>query len=206
MKRLIGKTANISNNQISKAKDLCKAMKNALEKNDREKLLELKDEICLYHPDTLYSGKIYRAIFLDKENFKENSTKKELENQIRKQIYVNKDVVSFSKTLNGAKSGALDWNGDKKNAYLVIVSEDGQGLDLNEVAKTCKEMFDKVKENVNKDKNITKTKRTDLRKKLTDVSKEMKEYFTGKYDEVDEVIDQLRKDYEIEKIIDMDKI
>ena len=67
-------------------------------------------------------------------------------------------------------------------------------------------MFDKVKENVNKDKNITKTKRTDLRKKLTDVSKEMKEYFTGKYDEVDEVIDQLRKDYEIEKIIDMDKI
>ena len=86
MKRLIRKTANVSNNQISKAKDLCKAMKNALEKNDRDKLLELKDEICLYHPDTLYSGKIYRAIFLDKKNFKENLTKKELEEAVRKQI------------------------------------------------------------------------------------------------------------------------
>lgn len=203
MKRLIRKTANVSNNQISKAKDLCKAMKNALEKNDRDKLLELKDEICLYHPNTLYSGKIYRAIFLDKKNFKENLTKKELEDQIRKQIYINNEVVSFSKTLNGAKSGALDWNGKKKDAYLVIVSEDGQGLDLNEVAKTCKEMFDKVKENVNKDKNIKQTKRTDFRKKLTDVSKEMKEYFTGKYDEVDEVIDQLRKGYKIEKIIEV---
>ena len=203
MKRLIRKTANVSNNQISKAKDLCKAMKNALEKNDRDKLLELKDEICLYHPDTLYSGKIYRAIFLDKKNFKENSTKKELEEAVRKQIYINNDVVSFSKTLNGAKSGAVDWNGKKKDAYLVIVSEDGQGLDLNEVAKTCKEMFDKVKENVDKDKNIKKTKRTDFRKKLTDVSKEMKEYFTGKYDEVDEVIDQLRKGYKIEKIIEV---
>lgn len=203
MKRLIRKTANVSNNQISKAKDLCKAMKNALEKNDRDKLLELKDEICLYHPDTLYSGKIYRAIFLDKKNFKENLTKKELEETVRKQIYINNDVVSFSKTLNGAKSGALDWNGKKKDAYLIIVSEDGQGLDLNEVAKTCKEMFDKVKENVDKDKNIKKTKRTDFRKKLTDVSKEMKEYFTGKYDEVDEVIDQLRKGYKIEKIIEV---
>lgn len=203
MKRLIRKTANISNNQISKAKDLCKAMKNALEKNDRDKLLELKDEICLYHPDTLYSGKIYRAIFLDKKNFKEDLTKKELEEAVRKQIYINNDVVSFSKTLNGAKSGAVDWNGEKKDAYLVIVSEDGQGLDLNEVAKTCKEMFDKVKENVNKDKNIKKTKRTDFRKKLTDVSKEMKEYFTGKYDDVDEVIDQLRKGYKIEKIIEV---
>lgn len=203
MKRLICKTANVSNNQISKAKDLCKAMKNALEKNDRDKLLELKDEICLYHPDTLYSGKIYRAIFLDKKNFKENLTKKELEEAVRKQIYINNDVVSFSKTLNGAKSGAVDWNGEKKDAYLVIVSEDGQGLDLNEVAKTCKEMFDKVKENVDKDKNIKKTKRTDFRKKLTDVSKEMKEYFTGKYDDVDEVIDQLRKDYKIEKIIEV---
>lgn len=203
MKRLIRKTANVSNNQISKAKDLCKAMKNALEKNDRDKLLELKDEICLYHPDTLYSGKIYRAIFLDKKNFKENLTKKELEEAVRKQIYINNDVVSFSKTLNGAKSGALDWNGKKKDAYLIIVSEDGQGLDLNEVAKTCKEMFDKVKENVDKDKNIKKTKRTDFRKKLTDVSKEMKEYFTGKYDEVDEVIDQLRKGYKIEKIIEV---
>ena len=203
MKRLIRKTANISNNQISKAKDLCKAMKNALEKNDRDKLLELKDEICLYHPDTLYSGKIYRAIFLDKKNFKEDLTKKELEEAVRKQIYINNDVVSFSKTLNGAKSGAVDWNGKKKDAYLVIVSEDGQGLDLNEVAKTCKEMFDKVKENVNKDKNIKKTKRTDFRKKLTDVSKEMKEYFTGKYDDVDEVIDQLRKGYKIEKIIEV---
>ncbi len=203
MKRLIRKTANVSNNQISKAKDLCKAMKNALEKNDRDKLLELKDEICLYHPDTLYSGKIYRAIFLDKKNFKENLTKKELEEAVRKQIYINNDVVSFSKTLNGAKSGAVDWNGKKKDAYLVIVSEDGQGLDLNEVAKTCKEMFDKVKENVDKDKNIKKTKRTDFRKKLTDVSKEMKEYFTGKYDEVDEVIDQLRKGYKIEKIIEV---
>ena len=203
MKRLIRKTANISNNQISKAKDLCKAMKNALEKNDRDKLLELKDEICLYHPDTLYSGKIYRAIFLDKKNFKEDLTKKELEEAVRKQIYINNDVVSFSKTLNGAKSGALDWNGKKKDAYLIIVSEDGQGLDLNEVAKTCKEMFDKVKENVDKDKNIKKTKRTDFRKKLTDVSKEMKEYFTGKYDEVDEVVDQLRKDYKIEKIIEV---
>lgn len=203
MKRLIRKTANVSNNQISKAKDLCKAMKNALEKNDRDKLLELKDEICLYHPDTLYSGKIYRAIFLDKKNFKENLTKKELEEAVRKQIYINNDVVSFSKTLNGAKSGAVDWNGEKKDAYLVIVSEDGQGLDLNEVAKTCKEMFDKVKENVNKDKNIKKTKRTDFRKKLTDVSKEMKEYFTGKYDDVDEVIDQLRKGYKIEKIIEV---
>lgn len=203
MKRLIRKTANVSNNQISKAKDLCKAMKNALEKNDRDKLLELKDEICLYHPDTLYSGKIYRAIFLDKKNFKEDLTKKELEEAIRKQIYINNDVVSFSKTLNGAKSGAVDWNGEKKDAYLVIVSEDGQGLDLNEVAKTCKEMFDKVKENVNKDKNIKKTKRTDFRKKLTDVSKEMKEYFTGKYDDVDEVIDQLRKGYKIEKIIEV---
>lgn len=203
MKRLIRKTANVSNNQISKAKDLCKAMKNALEKNDRDKLLELKDEICLYHPDTLYSGKIYRAIFLDKKNFKENLTKKELEEAVRKQIYINNDVVSFSKTLNGAKSGAVDWNGKKKDAYLVIVSEDGQGLDLNEVAKTCKEMFDKVKENVNKDKNIKKTKRTDFRKKLTDVSKEMKEYFTGKYDDVDEVIDQLRKGYKIEKIIEV---
>lgn len=203
MKRLIRKTANISNNQISKAKDLCKAMKNALEKNDRDKLLELKDEICLYHPDTLYSGKIYRAIFLDKKNFKEDLTKKELEEAVRKQIYINNDVVSFSKTLNGAKSGALDWNGKKKDAYLIIVSEDGQGLDLNEVAKTCKEMFDKVKENVDKDKNIKKTKRTDFRKKLTDVSKEMKEYFTGKYDEVDEVIDQLRKGYKIEKIIEV---
>lgn len=203
MKRLIRKTANVSNNQISKAKDLCKAMKNALEKNDRDKLLELKDEICLYHPDTLYSGKIYRAIFLDKKNFKEDLTKKELEEAVRKQIYINNDVVSFSKTLNGAKSGALDWNGKKKDAYLVIVSEDGQGLDLNEVAKTCKEMFDKVKENVDKDKNIKKTKRTDFRKKLTDVSKEMKEYFTGKYDEVDEVIDQLRKGYKIEKIIEV---
>lgn len=203
MKRLIRKTANVSNNQISKAKDLCKAMKNALEKNDRDKLLELKDEICLYHPDTLYSGKIYRAIFLDKKNFKEDLTKKELEEAVRKQIYINNDVVSFSKTLNGAKSGAVDWNGKKKDAYLVIVSEDGQGLDLNEVAKTCKEMFDKVKENVNKDKNIKKTKRTDFRKKLTDVSKEMKEYFTGKYDDVDEVIDQLRKGYKIEKIIEV---
>lgn len=203
MKRLIRKTANVSNNQISKAKDLCKAMKNALEKNDRDKLLELKDEICLYHPDTLYSGKIYRAIFLDKKNFKEDLTKKELEEAVRKQIYINNDVVSFSKTLNGAKSGALDWNGKKKDAYLIIVSEDGQGLDLNEVAKTCKEMFDKVKENVDKDKNIKKTKRTDFRKKLTDVSKEMKEYFTGKYDEVDEVIDQLRKGYKIEKIIEV---
>lgn len=203
MKRLIRKTANVSNNQISKAKDLCKAMKNALEKNDRDKLLELKDEICLYHPDTLYSGKIYRAIFLDKKNFKENLTKKELEEAVRKKIYINNDVVSFSKTLNGAKSGAVDWNGEKKDAYLVIVSEDGQGLDLNEVAKTCKEMFDKVKENVDKDKNIKKTKRTDFRKKLTDVSKEMKEYFTGKYDEVDEVIDQLRKGYKIEKIIEV---
>lgn len=203
MKRLIRKTANVSNNQISKAKDLCKAMKNALEKNDRDKLLELKDEICLYHPDTLYSGKIYRAIFLDKKNFKEDLTKKELEEAVRKQIYINNDVVSFSKTLNGAKSGALDWNGKKKDAYLIIVSEDGQGLDLNEVAKTCKEMFDKVKENVDKDKNIKKTKRTDFRKKLTDVSKEMKEYFTGKYDEVDEVIDQLRKDYKIERIIEV---
>ena len=203
MKRLIRKTANVSNNQISKAKDLCKAMKNALEKNDRDKLLELKDEICLYHPDTLYSGKIYRAIFLDKKNFKENLTKKELEEAVRKQIYINNDVVSFSKTLNGAKSGALDWNGKKKDAYLIVVSEDGQGLDLNEVAKTCKEMFDKVKENVDKDKNIKKTKRTDFRKKLTDVSKEMKEYFTGKYDEVDEVIDQLRKGYKIEKIIEV---
>lgn len=203
MKRLIRKTANVSNNQISKAKDLCKAMKNALEKNDRDKLLELKDEICLYHPDTLYSGKIYRAIFLNKKNFKEDLTKKELEEAVRKQIYINNDVVSFSKTLNGAKSGALDWNGKKKDAYLVIVSEDGQGLDLNEVAKTCKEMFDKVKENVDKDKNIKKTKRTDFRKKLTDVSKEMKEYFTGKYDEVDEVIDQLRKGYKIEKIIEV---
>lgn len=203
MKRLIRKTANVSNNQISKAKDLCKAMKNALEKNDRDKLLELKDEICLYHPNTLYSGKIYRAIFLDKKNFKENLTKKELEEAVRKQIYINNDVVSFSKTLNGAKSGALDWNGKKKDAYLIIVSEDGQGLDLNEVAKTCKEMFDKVKENVDKDKNIKKTKRTDFRKKLTDVSKEMKEYFTGKYDEVDEVIDQLRKGYKIEKIIEV---
>lgn len=203
MKRLIRKTANVSNNQISKAKDLCKAMKNALEKNDRDKLLELKDEICLYHPDTLYSGKIYRAIFLDKKNFKEDLTKKELEEAVRKQIYINNDVVSFSKTLNGAKSGAVDWNGKKKDAYLVIVSEDGQGLDLNEVAKTCKEMFDKVKENVDKDKNIKKTKRTDFRKKLTDVSKEMKEYFTGKYDEVDEVIDQLRKGYKIEKIIEV---
>lgn len=203
MKRLIRKTANVSNNQISKAKDLCKAMKNALEKNDRDKLLELKDEICLYHPDTLYSGKIYRAIFLDKKNFKEDLTKKELEEAVRKQIYINNDVVSFSKTLNGAKSGAVDWNGEKKDAYLVIVSEDGQGLDLNEVAKTCKEMFDKVKENVNKDRNIKKTKRTDFRKKLTDVSKEMKEYFTGKYDDVDEVIDQLRKGYKIEKIIEV---
>ena len=203
MKRLIRKTANVSNNQISKAKDLCKAMKNALEKNDRDKLLELKDEICLYHPNTLYSGKIYRAIFLDKKNFKENLTKKELEDQVRKQIYINNEVVSFSKTLNGAKSGAVDWNGEKKDAYLVIVSEDGQGLDLNEVAKTCKEMFDKVKENVDKDKNIKKTKRTDFRKKLTDVSKEMKEYFTGKYDDVDEVIDQLRKGYKIEKIIEV---
>lgn len=203
MKRLIRKTANVSNNQISKAKDLCKAMKNALEKNDRDKLLELKDEICLYHPDTLYSGKIYRAIFLDKKNFKEDLTKKELEEAVRKQIYINNDVVSFSKTLNGAKSGALDWNGKKKDAYLIIVSEDGQGLDLNEVAKTCKEMFDKVKENVDKDKNIKKTKRTDFRKKLTDVSKEMKEYFTGKYDDVDEVIDQLRKGYKIEKIIEV---
>lgn len=203
MKRLIRKTANINNNQISKAKELCKAMKNALEKNDRDKLLELKDEICLYHPDTLYSGKIYRAIFLDKKNFKEDLTKKELEEAVRKQIYINNDVVSFSKTLNGAKSGAVDWNGEKKDAYLVIVSEDGQGLDLNEVAKTCKEMFDKVKENVNKDKNIKKTKRTDFRKKLTDVSKEMKEYFTGKYDDVDEVIDQLRKGYKIEKIIEV---
>ena len=203
MKRLIRKTANVSNNQISKAKDLCKAMKNALEKNDRDKLLELKDEICLYHPDTLYSGKIYRAIFLDKKNFKEDLTKKELEEAVRKQIYINNDVVSFSKTLNGAKSGALDWNGKKKDAYLIIVSEDGQGLDLNEVAKTCKEMFDKVKENVDKDKNIKKTKRTDFRKKLTDVSKEMKEYFTGKYDEVDEVVDQLRKGYKIEKIIEV---
>ena len=203
MKRLIRKTANVSNNQISKAKDLCKAMKNALEKNDRDKLLELKDEICLYHPDTLYSGKIYRAIFLDKKNFKEDLTKKELEEAVRKQIYINNDVVSFSKTLNGAKSGAVDWNGKKKDAYLVIVSEDGQGLDLNEVAKTCKEMFDKVKENVDKDKNIKKTKRTDFRKKLTDVSKEMKEYFTGKYDEVDEVVDQLRKGYKIEKIIEV---
>lgn len=203
MKRLIRKTANVSNNQISKAKDLCKAMKNALEKNDRDKLLELKDEICLYHPDTLYSGKIYRAIFLDKKNFKEDLTKKELEEAVRKQIYINNDVVSFSKTLNGAKSGALDWNGKKKDAYLIIVSEDGQGLDLNEVAKTCKEMFDKVKENVDKDKNIKKTKRTDFRKKLTDVSKEMKEYFTGKYDEVNEVIDQLRKGYKIEKIIEV---
>ena len=203
MKRLICKTANVSNNQISKAKDLCKAMKNALEKNDRDKLLELKDEICLYHPDTLYSGKIYRAIFLDKKNFKEDLTKKELEETVRKQIYINNDVVSFSKTLNGAKSGALDWNGKKKDAYLIIVSEDGQGLDLNEVAKTCKEMFDKVKENVNKDKNIKKTKRTDFRKKLTDVSKEMKEYFTGKYDDIDEVIDQLRKGYKIEKIIEV---
>lgn len=203
MKRLIRKTANVSNNQISKAKDLCKAMKNALEKNDRDKLLELKDEICLYHPDTLYSGKIYRAIFLDKKNFKEDLTKKELEEAVRKQIYINNDVVSFSKTLNGAKSGALDWNGNKKDAYLIIVSEDGQGLDLNEVAKTCKEMFDKVKENVDKNKNIKKTKRTDFRKKLTDVSKEMKEYFTGKYDEVDEVIDQLRKGYKIEKIIEV---
>lgn len=203
MKRLIRKTANINNNQISKAKELCKAMKNALEKNDRDKLLELKDEICLYHPDTLYSGKIYRAIFLDKKNFKEDLTKKELEEAVRKQIYINNDVVSFSKTLNGAKSGAVDWNGEKKDAYLVIVSEDGQGLDLNEVAKTCKEMFDKVKENINKDKNIKKTKRTDFRKKLTDVSKEMKEYFTGKYDDVDEVIDQLRKGYKIEKIIEV---
>lgn len=203
MKRLIRKTANINNNQISKAKELCKAMKNALEKNDRDKLLELKDEICLYHPDTLYSGKIYRAIFLDKKNFKEDLTKKELEEAVRKQIYINNDVVSFSKTLNGAKSGAVDWNGEKKDTYLVIVSEDGQGLDLNEVAKTCKEMFDKVKENVNKDKNIKKTKRTDFRKKLTDVSKEMKEYFTGKYDDVDEVIDQLRKGYKIEKIIEV---
>ena len=203
MKRLIRKTANVSNNQISKAKDLCKAMKNALEKNDRDKLLELKDEICLYHPDTLYSGKIYRAIFLDKKNFKEDLTKKELEEAVRKQIYINNDVVSFSKTLNGAKSGAVDWNGKKKDAYLIIVSEDGQGLDLNEVAKTCKEMFDKVKENVDKDKNIKKTKRTDFRKKLTDVSKEMKEYFTGKYDEVDEVVDQLRKGYKIEKIIEV---
>lgn len=203
MKRLIRKTANVSNNQISKAKDLCKAMKNALEKNDRDKLLELKDEICLYHPDTLYSGKIYRAIFLDKKNFKEDLAKKELEEAVRKQIYINNDVVSFSKTLNGAKSGAVDWNGEKKDAYLVIVSEDGQGLDLNEVAKTCKEMFDKVKENVNKDKNIKKTKRTDFRKKLTDVSKEMKEYFTGKYNDVDEVIDQLRKGYKIEKIIEV---
>ena len=47
LKRLIRKA---NKEQVSKAKELCKAIKFALEKNDRDKLLELKDEISLYHP------------------------------------------------------------------------------------------------------------------------------------------------------------
>ena len=47
LKRLVRKA---SKEQVSKAKELCKAIKFALEKNDRNKLLELKDEISLYHP------------------------------------------------------------------------------------------------------------------------------------------------------------
>ena len=190
--------------QISKAKELCKAIKMALEKNDREKLLELKDEISLYHPSTIYSGKIYRAIFLDKENFDENISDSKLKKTIKDLIYIDGSVVSFAKTKDGAKSGALDWNGDKKDAYLVIVSQYGHGLDLNEVAKTCKEMFDGVKQNIQKDKKLPNSKKTDFKNKFDNVSKEMKTYYSGKYKEVDEVIDILNKDYKIEHIIAMD--
>ena len=202
MKRLVRKA---NKEQVSKAKELCKAIKFALEKNDRDKLLELKDEISLYHPSTIYSGKIYRAIFLDKDNFEDNLSNNKLKKAIKDAIYIDGSVVSFSKTKEGAKSGALDWNGNKKNAYLVIVSQYGQGLDLNEFAKTCKEMFDGVKQNIQKDKQLPNGKKNDFKNKFNNVSKEMKNYYSGKYEEVDEVIDVLNKDYKIEQIIDMDK-
>ena len=91
---------------------------------------------------------------------------------IKDAIYIDGSVVSFSKTKEGAKSGALDWNGNKKNAYLVIVSQYGQGLDLNEFAKTCKEMFDGVKQNIQKDKQLPNGKKNDFKNKFNNVSKE----------------------------------
>ena len=85
MKRLVRKA---NKEQVSKAKELCKAIKFALEKNDRNKLLELKDEISLYHPSTIYSGKMYRAIFLDKDNFEDDLSNNKLKKQFKKGEFI----------------------------------------------------------------------------------------------------------------------
>ena len=93
---------------------------------------------------------------------------------IKDAIYIDGSVVSCSKTKEGAKSGAVGWNGNKKNAYLVIVSQYGQGLDLNEFAKTCEGVFDGVKQNIQKDKQLLKWRKNDIKNKLNNISKEMK--------------------------------
>ena len=49
------------------------------------------------------------------------------------------------------------------------------------------------------------TLQNDFKNKFNNVSKEMKNYYSGKYEEVDEVIDILNKNYKIEQIIDMDE-
>ena len=66
-------------------------------------------------------------------------------------------------------------------------------------------MFDGVKQNIQKDKQLPNGKKNDFKNKFNNVSKEMKNYYSGKYEEVDEVIDVLNKSYKIEQIIDMDK-
>ena len=85
MKRLI--KSNISQDVIDKAKDLCKSLNDALKKNDRDKLMELKDEIYVYHPEIAYNDYAYRSLIFKKDdkeyvvtepkkNKKEKSSKK----------------------------------------------------------------------------------------------------------------------------------
>lgn len=195
MKRLI--KSNISQDVIDKAKDLCKSLNDALKKNDRDKLMELKDEIYVYHPEIAYNDYAYRSLIFKKDDLPEFNNQEELKKILRKKIYLDGEACSFAKTLKGAETGCKDWNSKSKlkNSYIVTLKQKVNGIQLNKIAEICEKAFSNIKDNAQKSKkNVFKN-----------FEKEMKSYHEKTYHEVDEVVAILDKTYEIVKILDMDK-
>lgn len=199
MKRLI--KAEITKDVANKAKELCKSMYDALKKNDRTKLMKLKDEFYLYHPEIAWNDNAYRALIFKKEDVGDFKNKTDLEKKLRKMIYLDGNPCSFAKTLKGAEAGCRDWNTKEhlKDSYIVILKQKVNGIQLNKIAEICESMFNTIKEDA---KDLDKKT---MKKSFDKLEKEMKGYHSDPYKDVDEVVAVLDKSYKIAKILDNDK-
>lgn len=95
MKRLI--KSNISQDVVDKARDLCKSLNDALKKNDRDRLMELKDEIYVYHPEIAYNDYAYRSLIFKKDDLPEFNNQEELKKILKKKIYLDGELVLLQK-------------------------------------------------------------------------------------------------------------